>query len=114
MSTNPAQFWQEWLDKTPQGMAALMEQSQGWLRAMQQGLAAPAQGALPPEMPQLTFAPDKLLELQRNYIKEANELWNQCLHASPQLKDRRFKGEAWQWRIWLRVTQKPKRACALP
>ena len=46
-------------------------------------------------VPQLSFAPDKLKELQQQYISEATALWNESLHANPQLKDRRFSGEAW-------------------
>jgi polyhydroxyalkanoate synthase len=44
---------------------------------------------------QLSFAPDKLRELQANYLKEATSLWNQGLSASSPLKDRRFSGDAW-------------------
>lgn len=102
MSTNQAtQFWQEMLNQAPQGMATWMEQSQNWLRAMQQmqqGMnpAGAAQGAAPaPEMPQLTFDPGKVLDLQRDYLRQATELWNQCLHERPELKDRRFKSDAW-------------------
>ncbi|MDO5624213.1 MAG: class I poly(R)-hydroxyalkanoic acid synthase [Pseudomonadota bacterium] len=56
-----------------------------------------ASGALPAgvELPQLNFAPEKLLELQQTYVREAAELWNQSLQAAPALKDRRFKGDAW-------------------
>ena len=53
-------------------------------------------GATPNGMPQLTFAPDKLQELQQQYLTEASALWNQSLHATPQVKDRRFSGEAWR------------------
>ena len=44
---------------------------------------------------QLSFAPDKLRELQSQYLKEATSLWNQGLSAPAQMKDRRFSGEAW-------------------
>ena len=43
----------------------------------------------------LQFSPNKLSELQKNYIDEATRLWNDSLHANPSLKDRRFSGEAW-------------------
>nr|WP_245896463.1 class I poly(R)-hydroxyalkanoic acid synthase [Ottowia oryzae] len=54
-----------------------------------------AQGAPGAELPQLTFPPEKLLELQQNYVREASELWNQTLQANPLVKDRRFKSKAW-------------------
>jgi polyhydroxyalkanoate synthase len=34
-------------------------------------------------------------ELQSQYLTEATNLWNQGLGVSPQIKDRRFSGEAW-------------------
>ena len=50
-----------------------------------------SQGAAPP----LTFASDKLEALQKDYIAQATELWNQSLQENPKLKDRRFANEAW-------------------
>lgn len=43
----------------------------------------------------LQFSPSKLAELQKNYIEEATRLWNDSLHANPDLKDRRFADQAW-------------------
>ena len=99
-----ASLWQDMMSKIPQGMGAPMQQGmmEGWARAFQQfqnmdlgGMNALAQGASTPELPNLTFPPEKLLELQQNYVREASELWNETLQANPTLKDRRFKGEAW-------------------
>ena len=45
--------------------------------------------------PQLSFDPEKVAELQNQYISEATELWNQSLQGKPQVKDRRFSAEAW-------------------
>ena len=44
---------------------------------------------------QLSFAPDKMRELQAQYLKDATNLWNQNLTAPSQIKDRRFSGDAW-------------------
>ena len=44
---------------------------------------------------QLSFAPDKMRELQAQYLKEATNLWNQGLTTAPQIKDRRFASDAW-------------------
>ena len=102
--TQAASLWQDMMSKIPQGMGAPMQQGmmEGWARAFQQfqnmdlgGMNALAQGASTPELPNLTFPPEKLLELQQNYVREASELWNETLQANPTLKDRRFKGEAW-------------------
>ena len=40
------------------------------------------------------FDPEKWLDIQRNYLKELAELWNQGLQVKPP-KDRRFASEAW-------------------
>ncbi len=67
-----------------------------WAKALQSfqgldmgGLAAGAQA------PKLAFSPDKLEQLQQQYLKEATELWNQSLHANPPATDRRFSADAW-------------------
>ena len=46
-------------------------------------------------VPGIQFDPAKLQQLQSTYFREATELWNQSLHNSLQIKDRRFSGEAW-------------------
>ena len=43
----------------------------------------------------LHFSPAKLTELQKNYLTEAAQLWNQSLQQTAAIKDRRFSGEAW-------------------
>ncbi len=67
-----------------------------WSKALQsfQGLdlGAVAGGA---QAPKLAFSPDKLQQLQQQYLKESTELWNQSLHANPPSADRRFAGDAW-------------------
>ncbi|AVO36098.1 PHA/PHB synthase family protein [Ottowia oryzae] len=75
---------------------------EGWKKAFEQfqnmdlgAFSTMAQGAPGAELPQLTFPPEKLLELQQNYVREASELWNQTLQANPLVKDRRFKSKAW-------------------
>ncbi|MDO5691021.1 MAG: class I poly(R)-hydroxyalkanoic acid synthase [Pseudomonadota bacterium] len=47
------------------------------------------------EMPQFSFAPEKLQQLQQDYVREATALWNQSLQANPRTTDRRFKSDAW-------------------
>lgn len=59
---------------------------------------APGMPSLPPLPglpPSVSFSPQKLEELQRQYVEEASKLWNQSLTAKPELKDRRFSSEAW-------------------
>jgi polyhydroxyalkanoate synthase len=54
------------------------------------GLPVGMQGSAP-----LSFAQDKLKQLQQQYVSEATELWNQGLHANPATSDKRFMGDAW-------------------
>ncbi len=97
-------LWQDMMSKMPQGMGLPMEQGlmEGWKKAFEQfqnldlgGMNALGQGAPSVDLPNLTFPPEKLLELQQAYVREASELWNQTLQSTPTLKDRRFKSEAW-------------------
>src|SRR4051794_26756998 len=46
-------------------------------------------------LPALRFAPDKLMELQQAYVREAAELWNQGLGGRPAGGDKRFANDAW-------------------
>ncbi|QTD47387.1 class I poly(R)-hydroxyalkanoic acid synthase [Ottowia testudinis] len=70
-----------------------------WMKAFQQfqnmDLGAGAPGVPPLDVPRISFAPGKLLQLQQDYVQQATDLWNQSLQANPPLKDRRFKDEAW-------------------
>ena len=105
MTPNQASaLWQDMMSKMPQGTGFPPEQGlmDGWKKAFEQfqnldlgGMGALGQGAPSLDLPKLTFPPEKLLELQQNYVREARELWNQTLQSSPSLKDRRFKSEAW-------------------
>ena len=49
-----------------------------------------------PEMPKpLNFSKEKLEALQKQYVEEATQLWNQSISAKPELKDKRFASDAW-------------------
>ena len=96
-------LWQQMAGNFPQAMIG-NPMGQGfaetWLKAFQQfqnmDLGNAAGQAVPPiDVPQIKFTPEKLMELQQNYVRDATELWNQSLQANPALKDRRFKNEAW-------------------
>ena len=98
------QLVEQWT-KIAQGTAAVPDLTQNPLMAAMN--AAPSAGAngwgLPAGATDLfkaangqpvSFDMGKLLEIQRNYLTEVAELWNQGLQAKP-LADRRFSGEAW-------------------
>jgi polyhydroxyalkanoate synthase len=75
--------------------------SEGWAKAFQSfqnmdlgasgaGLAAPAT-----KLPQISFSPEKLQELQQQYLKEAAGLWMHSLQGTPPPGDKRFASDAW-------------------
>jgi polyhydroxyalkanoate synthase len=72
--------------------AALKSLGDSWLKAM---ASFQKIGTLDTQAPALSFPPDKLETLQKQYIEEATALWNQSLHGHTEVKDRRFKGQAW-------------------
>ena len=92
MSTSTPDFWSQMSEGFQQDL------SKSWGQAMQHfqtmdlgGLKSSADT----DVPQLKFSPEKLQTLQSQYFKDASEMWNQSLHNSLQVKDRRFSGEAW-------------------
>jgi polyhydroxyalkanoate synthase len=72
--------------------AALKSLGDSWLKALASFQTIGGGGV---QAPALSFSAEKLEALQKQYIEEATELWNQSLQGKPEVKDRRFKGEAW-------------------
>ena len=72
--------------------AALKSLGESWLKAL---ASFQTIGGGDAKAPALSFSPDKLEALQKQYMTEATELWNQSLQGKPEVKDRRFKGDAW-------------------
>ncbi|MFD0666136.1 class I poly(R)-hydroxyalkanoic acid synthase [Ramlibacter sp. MAHUQ-53] len=86
-------FHADWAQAASQFQQNLGE---GWKKALE-SFQAMGGGAVPAgqALPALHFAPDKLMELQKAYLREASELWNQGMQVHPGAADRRFSGEAW-------------------
>src|SRR4051812_17404346 len=76
----------DWAAQAKQFQQDLGQQWSQALQNFQQGSPAVAP---------LRFAPDKLLELQQAYVREAAELWNQGLGGRPAGGDKRFANDAW-------------------
>ena len=91
MTASIPEFWTQMSEGFQQNL------SKSWGQAMQQFQNLDLGGAKPgaTSVPSLKFSPEKLQSLQGQYFKDASELWNQSLHNSLQVKDRRFSGEAW-------------------
>ncbi len=75
---------------------------EGWRNAFQSfqnmDLGQAAKGLLPASSapPKIRFAPEKLQELQQQYLQEATKLFGQSLRGIDQPKDRRFADKAWE------------------
>jgi polyhydroxyalkanoate synthase subunit PhaC len=83
-----------WAQTSQQFQQTLTE---SWGKAMQSfqgmggsGVGAPATGAA---QPQITFSPDKLQELQQQYLKDAVGLWTQGFQGAPTAGDKSFTGD---------------------
>jgi polyhydroxyalkanoate synthase len=72
--------------------AALKSLGDSWLKALSSFQTI---GGGEGNTPHLSFSPEKLETLQKQYIAEATDLWNQSLNGAPAVKDRRFSGQAW-------------------
>jgi len=72
--------------------AALKSLGDSWLKALASFQTIGGGGS---NTPALSFSPDKLEALQKQYIEEATTLWNQSLKGQTEVKDRRFKADAW-------------------
>jgi len=72
--------------------AALKSLGDSWLKAL---ASFQTIGGGDAKTPTLSFSSDKLEALQKQYLEEATTLWNQSLKGHPEVKDRRFKADAW-------------------
>ena len=77
------------LDWAQQARQFQQDLGQQWSHALQNL----QQGAV--KLPSIRFQPEKLLELQQAYLREAAELWNQGLGVQPAARDKRFASDAW-------------------
>lgn len=102
MSQHPAAgMWPGMPGAFPSNMTEALGQgfTDGWIKAFQAfqniDIGQLASAAPPSEAQALKVSPEKVQQLQADYLKEAAALWNQTLQAGQPLKDKRFKAEAW-------------------
>ena len=95
MNQNNPEFWAQTAQQFQQTL------SESWAKALQSfqgldlstvGVPLPAAGA---SLPQVSFSPEKLQELQQQYLKDAMGLWTSGLQGAPIANDKRFSAEAW-------------------
>lgn len=89
--TQPSpEFWAQSAQQFQQSL------TEGWSKLMQAMPKADAAGAgAAPAAPAINFDPEKLQELQQQYLKDAAGLWLQGPPGAIKSKDKRFAGPAW-------------------
>ena len=91
MTDATPQFWSQMGEAFQQNLGKSFAQAMQHFQTIDLG----GMGKDMPTVPQIQFDPAKLQQLQSSYFQEATELWNQSLHNSLKVQDRRFSSEAW-------------------
>ncbi|MGH6625957.1 MAG: class I poly(R)-hydroxyalkanoic acid synthase [Burkholderiaceae bacterium] len=89
---NSESDWAQAAQQFQQTFAANWDQALQSLQGMNPAGLATAGSPPPP----LALSPVKLQEIQKQYVQDVTELWNQGLQANSVIRDRRFAGEAWR------------------
>ena len=89
------EFWAQSAQRFQQSLTENWTQALKSLQNMDLGGMGAGQAAPLGTTPAISFSPEKLQELQRQYLKDAAGLWTQGLHGTQQPKDKRFAAEAW-------------------
>jgi polyhydroxyalkanoate synthase len=90
-------LWMQSFEEVQKNLATQWQQAFAGFQNMDLGQAGSALG-LPTQamqMPSVSFAPEKLAELQQHYLSEAQALMAQAMEGAVVLKDRRFSDAAW-------------------
>ena len=96
MTQDSPEFWAQSAQQFQQSL------HEGWAKAFQSfqnmdlGAAAAPLSAPAAQAAQIKFSPEKLQQLQQQYLQEAAGLWTQGLQGAPaQTEDKRFAAPAW-------------------
>ena len=99
MNHDSPEFWAQAGQQFQQALG------ESWGKAIQSlqnlDLGAMGAGALTvtgspvPQTPSVSFSPEKLQELQQQYVQEAANLWTEGLKGTSESKDKRFSSQAW-------------------
>ena len=92
MTAASPEFWSHANEEFQQNLAKSWSQAMQTFQTMDLGGIVTGAEAAAPKM---QFSPDKLKDLQAHYLEEACALWNHGMLSKPELKDRRFSGQAW-------------------
>ena len=92
--SNP-DFWRQSAQHMQQSFADNWTTAMQALQGMGGHVATPAMPGVAAAMPEIKLSPEKVQQLQQEYMRESTELWNQALQGKVGLADKRFAGAAW-------------------
>jgi polyhydroxyalkanoate synthase len=95
MTQESPEFWAQSAQQFQQAFGENLHKVFQSFQNMDLGAAGPGLAAPSPPPPQINFAPEKLQELQQQYLKDATGLLTQGVQALPQPADKRFAAPAW-------------------
>ncbi len=92
MEQDMSEFWKKSAEQMQQ---TLMRQWADSLQALQNIAPPGAVVPSPDKLPAVSLSPQRLQDLQQQYLQEATELWTQAMQGKPQVRDKRFASDAW-------------------
>jgi polyhydroxyalkanoate synthase len=95
MTEDSREFWAQSAQQFQQTLGEGWNKAFEALQNMDLGKAGATLAAPATPPPQIKFSPEKLQELQKQYIQEATGLYTQGAQGAPKCADRRFSAEAW-------------------
>jgi len=95
MNENAQEIWLQTAQKMQQSMTESWSKAFESLQNMDMGAASAKMLTPTAQSPKVKISPEKLQEMQQQYLKDAAELWTNCLQGQTKLQDRRFSNEAW-------------------
>ncbi len=96
MEQDLPEFWAQSAQQFQQVLNESLTSAFQSFQNMDLGAAGAAVTSPAAKSPSINFSPEKLQELQQQYLQDAAGLWAQSLQGTTQPRDRRFEGKAWE------------------
>ncbi len=95
MNTQAQELWLQSAQNMQQSMTESLTKAFESFQNMDMGGAGAKLMAPTQKPPKITFSPEKMNELQQQFVKDATELWSNALSNTSNTSDRRFTDAAW-------------------
>jgi polyhydroxyalkanoate synthase len=95
MTQESPEFWAQSAQQFQHAFGENLSKAFQSFQNMDLGVAGPSLAAPATTPPQINFSPEKLKELQQQYLKDATGLLTQGVQGIPQPADKRFAAPAW-------------------